>query len=144
VDTVDPDGPGSVTGIRLDLSPSFSYFVADGFAVSIRGSVGGRFGDLYSGWDTTVGVALGVAYVFRLRVVLPYLGMSFGPSFIVPAGGDSISLLALSFGAGLLIPLSYHVAIDVGMQPTLAFGVNNFDGVRLTMPMGALGVRALF
>lgn len=147
IDTVDPDGNGSQTGYELAISPAFSYFVANGLALSVDATIGGRYGDLYGGFyggATEVGLGMGLSYIFPLRALLPYLSLGFGPAFIVPDHGDTMSLLGLRFGAGLLIPLSYHVAIDVGVRPTVWFGVHNFDGVILKTPMGALGIRALF
>ena len=144
-DSINPSSGNSVSGWELKLQPTFDYFLADGFYLGGGIIIGGGFGDLYSGSTINVSpIQLNLGYVVPLRTILPYVSFGTGPMFTVPDQGDAAVSLSMSFGAGILVPLNYHVALQIGIHPTVLIGLSNFQGTIFSMPFGAIGIRGFF
>ena len=121
------------------------YYLADGFYLGGGFIIGGGFGDLYSGSTMNISpIQINLGYVVPLETVLPYVGFGTGPMFTVPDEGDAAVSLSMTFGAGILVPLNYHVALQIGLHPTVLIGLSNFQGTVFSMPFGAIGIRGFF
>ena len=145
VDTTIPEGGNGQSGFRLEVSPHFGVFVADGFELFFATAIVVPFGDLYGNAAKNIGFFFGLRYVFDLGGrVLPYLGIAFGPDFIVPERGNTQAFFGFNLPLGILIALNQHVAINVGLAPSFAFGVSDVRGAMIRIPMAFLGVDAFF
>ena len=144
-DSINPSSGDSISGWELKIEPSFDYFLADGFYLGGGLIIGGGFGDLYSGSTMNISpIQFRLGYVVPLQTVLPYVSFGTGPMFTVPEQGDAAVSLSMSFGAGILVPLNYHVALQIGIHPTVLIGLSNFQGTIFSMPFGAVGIRGFF
>lgn len=145
VDTMIPDGGNAQSGFRLEIAPHFGVFVADGFELMFTTAMVIPLGDLYENVPKNIGLFFGLRYAFDLGgPVLPYLGIAFGPDFIIPERGDSQPFFGFRLPLGILIALNRYVAINVGVTPGFSFGLGNARGTWIRIPMGFLGVDAFF
>ena len=145
MDTLIPDGGNSQSGFRLEIAPHFGVFVVDGLELLFTTAMTIPFGDLYGSAPKNIGLFFGLRYVFDLGgPVLPYLGIAFGPDFLVPDRGDTQTFFGFQLPLGILIALNRHVAINVGVKPGFAFGIGSARGTWIRIPMGYLGVDAFF
>lgn len=128
---VEGDNSSATTVI---FSPSIGYFVVDGLAVGISGSV------LNSEGFTTYSVLPSASYYFPTQTpVRPYIQVGVGYSGM-SADGESIGGLALGAGAGITYLINQHVGINLGLQylrGDYSGAVNNTFG-------GALGFSLFF
>jgi hypothetical protein len=145
---VNPDPGNSATGVMLNFSPSFGGFVVKNLL--LEGALGIKVGvgDLYDNTPKVVSFAFGVQYLFNFRsIVVPYLGVRFGPLFYIPADGrlDTRASLAFQIPLGILIALNQHVGLILGTELSVAVGVSGQPKETIiTLPIGYLGVNAYF
>jgi hypothetical protein len=145
VDTAIPEGGSGQSGFQLEVSPHFGVFVADGFELMFTTAIVVPFGDMYDNAPKNIGFFFGLRYVFDLGgPVLPYLGIAFGPDFVVPSRGSTQTFFGFNLPMGILIALNRHVAINIGVAPAFAFGIGDVRGTMIRIPMGFLGVDAFF
>lgn len=131
----------------LTLAPSFGYFVLDNLALTADLGFTAPFGDFPEGLDDKhLQLGAGLKYFIPTGgIVRPYLGLSAGVDIVLPEGmEDSVNTLLLSAPLGVLVSLNRHVAIDVGARVNMRTGFENMDSVSLSVPMGYLGVQAVF
>ena len=146
---VNPDGGASRTGVMLNFSPSFGGFVVKNLllegVLGIKVGLGELYDDLRS--PKVVSFAFGVQYLFNFRsIVVPYLGVRFGPGFSIPWSDAQDTTVSLGFQLplGILIALNEHVGLCLGTELSIAVGVSGDESTVITMPIGYLGVNAYF
>jgi len=128
------------------LSPDFSYFVANNFALDVQLDYSTKFGDMYKGSGDYFGFGLGVRYIFQINgPVRPYLGAAFGLGFSIPDQGDTAKAMRFQIPLGILFPLfDENVAIDVGTRIIIDMSLEDDGRTDITVPIGYLGFRGFF
>lgn len=145
IDHINPDGGDSVTGVLLDFSPTFGGFVINNLLLHGGVSVQSGFGDLYDNTPTNLGLRFGLQYLFNYRsIVVPYLGLTLGPTFSFPDQGDTATAFLIAFPAGILIALNNHVAVIIGTELEISVGMTDPKATIIHLPLGYLGVSAFF
>lgn len=146
---ISPEKGDGVTDFQLSLSPDFSYFVANNFALDMELEFRKDFGDTAKNAASTsrFGFRVGGRYVIETGGPLrPYLGARIGLDIIFSAkdGVDNQQSLVTVIPIGLLFPIfTEHVALDVGVKFTIDYNLDSKATI-LTVPIGYLGVQAFF
>ncbi len=139
-----PDVGDSVTGYKLNLAPSFGYFIIDNLEIGGILGVGVGFGDKYEGAAKDIGFGVGANYYLAMSSFVLHFGVGIGMNFMIPDEGDTQKALAIMAPIGLLMPLNDHVALDLGIQVNYIMSLEDGGNSYFNLPIGYLGVQAFF
>jgi len=141
----------STTSYYLNLYPSFGYFVADRFELTANLSLQKNVGDNSSSSSTPLGIGVGLKYHIDFSAVFFYFGGNIGVDLDFPpsnAGSNAKTTGTLTLGVpvGILLPLNKWVALDIGMQVSMAlpFNTNATKVLSIDTEEGFMGVQAFF
>lgn len=144
IDMTIPDQGDSKTGYKLNLTPSFGYFIIDNLEIGATLGVGVGFGDLYDNSSKLIGFGVGANYYLALSSFVLHFGAGIGMGFVIPDQGDTQKSLTINAPIGLLMPFNEHVALDLGIQVTYIMSLEDGGNSYFTLPIGYLGVQAFF
>lgn len=116
------------------FSPSIGYFVVDGLAVGISGSV------LNSEGSTIYSVMPSASYYFQTQGnVKPFVQVGVGYGGI-SVDGESAGGLALGAGAGIVYLINQNIGLNLGLQ----YLRGDYDGLVNNTFGGAIGFSIFF
>lgn len=134
--------------VFLIISPSGGLFVADRTLVYFDVDL---LVDEVEGFDA--GVSVGLDQFFPGQWIAPYIGIGAGygtrqlddaPS---PYSFPELNVFSASGRAGLLLPASQTLGVDIGFEVNVNFGFGDSQAdaqTWVTVPIGYTGVRAFF
>jgi len=135
----------TLTGYKFRLAPEIGYFVHDSLALLGTILVDYGFGDLYKeaggqGKSKRAGLELGLRYFLPLAASEFYAGLQFG----IGVQDEDVDSTCLTLPLGFLIALTPDLALDLGARITYETQEESPDGKGLHVPIGYLGVQAIF
>ena len=135
----------SKTGVTINLSPAFGYFVIDNLYLRAAVGVSVPLGALYEGDNNSFAFALGGGYAFNFgSTVVPVVGLNIGASFIDPDKGKMATSFALGIPLGIEIALNRHVSLGLGISLMILVGVSNLDATLIRVSPGYTGISGYF
>jgi len=147
IDYNKPSGGTGSTTASLNGNVTLGYFFAD----NIRGALSlGTLFPFNKGLNKEFNAGIGVDYFFSgMGKMVPFFGARLGVTTITsanPITDDSSTSIgtALAIPFGVLFPLSNHVALSLGAEPTFDILLSGNKGFHMKAPIGFLGVEAFF
>jgi hypothetical protein len=129
-------------GFGVTLVPQFGYFFTDQIELTL--GLGLSIAAIETFTSTSVSLQPGVQAVLGEGSVRPFVGVSI-PFTSVSFEEISLTTLGVSVPVGVLVPVSNAVAFSIGTNPSVVAQINDGGGPAIiTVPAGALGVRAFF
>ncbi len=122
------------------------YFVID--RLSVGASIPAEW-NFASGLDSIalekrgrIGLKVFSTYFFDTSFALfPYIGANATPAYGL---GEKAFVLSAGLDGGVLVSLTESVALDFGLRPELFIKLSSTQKWRLSLPVGFLGIRAVF
>lgn len=146
-----------------DLNVDFGYFVIDNLAINVNVMAGGHFTNPIN--DAALGGGIGAHYYFDIgSMITPYVGLvpeviwsntvgvqagSLGsntaPGFLAGATVANWNI-RVPVSAGILIGLNQHIALDIGAEAGLTWGLSSAASSTpaLDVIVGYVGARGFF
>ncbi len=138
------EGMDRRNGASIEVLPTFGYFMIDNLELKLNLIIAKGFGQYFedSPWD--VGAMIGIKYHLQAGSAFFYIGADVGMEVFDYDEGDPYKYVVVAVPLGFLIPLNYHVAIDIGILPTMLFGLGGVRETVISIPVGYLGVQGYF
>ncbi len=138
------EGMDRRNGASIEVLPTFGYFMIDNLELKLNLIIAKGFGQYFedSPWD--VGAMIGIKYHLQAGSAFFYIGADVGMEVFDYDEGDPYKYVVVALPLGFLIPLNYHVAIDIGILPTMLFGLGGVRETVISIPVGYLGVQGYF
>lgn len=130
--------------LDLDISARYKYFLLDQFALDADISSTTTF---IPEIRQSIALSSGLSYFFDTKtIVYPYAGLLGGLGYVLVAT-TNVPFLSIKPEIGMLLALSKHWALDLGLRSEFSFGIflpPNITLTRIRLVTGYLGVTWFF